>query len=119
MNGSDIDTTRTQARPLQPATVGELLDHEEALAVQRLRASLQQAGEDLCAAIDLRPSIRRHPILATGLGAALGFAGGPLLPRAFRWIVTAALHAPTLATQAPVGASGFVMTALRGLRTLR
>ena len=119
MSGSDIDTTRARARPLQPTTVEELLDHEEALAIHRLRSSVQRAGEAVCTAVDLRPSIQRHPLLAMGLGAALGFVGVPTVPYAFRWIVRTATRVPQLAAQMPGGTSGFVLNALRGFLARR
>ena len=73
----------------------------------------------MCAAADLRPNIRRHPLVATGLVAALGFVGVPIVPHAFRWIVRTATRVPQLAAQVPGGASGFALNALRGFRARR
>jgi len=66
----------------------ELLDQEEALAIQRITESVHSTGEELCSAAELRPTIRRHPFLAVGLGAAAGFFGGPLLVRSSRRLLT-------------------------------
>jgi hypothetical protein len=119
MSGFDIGTTRGRARPLPPATVEQVLDHEEALAIERIRSSVQRAGEELCAVIDLRPRIRRHPLLAAGLGAAFGFVGGPIAPGALGWIVRSASRVSHLAARMPGGAFGFVLSALRGFRARR
>jgi len=73
----------------------------------------------VCTAVDLRRNIQRHPLLATGLGAAFGFVGGPNVPRAFRWIVRSASRVPRFAAQVPGGASGFVLNALRDFHTRR
>jgi hypothetical protein len=70
-----------------PRTAAELLDREEALAIQRITNTLGSVGEDLCAATALRPAIRGHPLLAVGLGAVAGFFGGPVLLKASRRLV--------------------------------
>ena len=79
--------------------MGQLLDREEALAIQRISETLQNAGEGLCRATDLRARIQRHPYLYAGLGACLGFVGGPFVGR-------------TLARVLP----GLTLAALRGVR---
>jgi hypothetical protein len=58
-----------------------LLDREEALAIHRISASAERLGDELFTALDLRGQIRSHPLLAAGLGAFLGFVGGPLVLR--------------------------------------
>jgi hypothetical protein len=59
--------------------VKELLDHEEALALQRISGGLQRLGDELGQQLNYTDTIRDHPLLTTGLSALLGFVGGPLL----------------------------------------
>lgn len=97
----------------------ELLDHEEALALQGIVEALQRAGEGLAEAAALRSRIRRHPWLATGLSACAGFVGGPILLRlSARLLGATATGAPAHARRAgalPV----LAMTALRIARARR
>lgn len=92
MSTSGRNTAPTMTRELQPATAKELLDREEARAIQGLTDSVQRLGDDLCAATDLRGRIRRHPFLAVGLAAGtgvfLGCAGGSSVPRILRRILS-------------------------------
>jgi hypothetical protein len=119
MSESETHTTRTSPLPLPPATVEQLLEQEEARAIQRLASSLHRLEHDVLAAVELRARIRRHPFLATGLGAALGFAAAPLAPRILRWIVTAASGLPHLAARMPVGVACLVLASVRGARARR
>ena len=82
MSGSETGAAGTRPPRLQPTTAEELLDDEQARAIQEIAASVQRSGEELCGAAGLRPRIRRHPFVAMGLGAFLGFVGVPLVPRA-------------------------------------
>jgi hypothetical protein len=82
--------------------VEQLLEREEALATQSISEAVLHLGDELCSATDLRARIRRHPLLATALGAGLGFVGGPPLLRALRPFLRAAT----------------ALTSLRGLRGL-
>jgi hypothetical protein len=104
----------TVARP-RPRTVEQLLDHEEALAIQRISDSLQDLGGDLCRSTDLRGRIRRHPLLAAGLGACLGFLGGPFVLRTFKRALsaTSSLHIP--GARATYALPGLVLASLRGV----
>lgn len=68
--------TDTTPNP-RPRTAEELLDQEEARALQRMTHSVQRLGDDLCAATAARERIRRHPLAAVGLGAVIGFVVGP------------------------------------------
>lgn len=79
-----------------PRTVRELLDQEEARALQRLVGTAQRMGEDLCLETDLRRRIRTHPLLATGLGALAGFLASQLVPMATRRVLTASSAAVLL-----------------------
>ena len=79
MNASAATRPPTPRRA--PATAEEFLEREEALALQRLTSVVQRAADELCPASELRPLIRRHPFLATGLGAFLGFVSGPHMLR--------------------------------------
>ena len=87
------NTAKITTQELQPATAKELLDREEARAIQEITDSVQRLGDDLCAATDLRAKIRRHPFLAVGLstgtGVFLGCAGGSSVPRILRRILSA------------------------------
>jgi hypothetical protein len=96
--------------------VEELLDHEEALAIQRIAGSVQRLGDDVLAATDLRGRIRRHPFLAIGIGAVSGFIGGPLLLGAFKRVLTMTSSLPNPASQSPYALSGLVWNQLRRVR---
>ena len=95
----------------RPRTVEQLLDREEALALQRISAAVHQLGDDLCTATDLRGRIRRHPLLAAGLGACLGFVGGPFVRRTLERALGATARLPL-----PDGLAGVVLASLRGAR---
>lgn len=43
--------------------------------------AVQSLGDDVLAATDLRQRIRRHPWVATGVGAMVGYVGGPRVLR--------------------------------------
>lgn len=91
----------TRTPHLQAATAEEFLDHEEGLATQDIADSVQRLGNDLCASADLRRRIRRHPFLATGLGAVLGFVGGPLILRALERRVSMTSSVPMPVSRRP------------------
>jgi hypothetical protein len=93
-----------------------LLDQEEALALQQLTGSVQRLGEELSLASGLRPRIRRHPLLAVGLGALAGLLGGPALVRGSRRALGAL---PTALGLAPRGGHDLSSIALASLRALR
>jgi hypothetical protein len=61
----------------RPKTAEELLDREEAFALQRIACATERFGDDLCEAGRLRAHIREHPLVAVGLGGLLGFLCGP------------------------------------------
>ena len=103
----------------RPATAEELLDHEEALAIQRVAGSVQRLGDDVLAATDLRGRIRRHPLLAIGIGAVSGFLGGPLLLGALKRVMTMAAGVPNPASPRPYALSGLVWSQLRSVRARR
>src|SRR5690349_23443140 len=102
---STSGTRRARAK-----TVEQLLDREEALAIQRVSEALQHVGEELCGATDLRGRIRRSPYLAAGLGACLGFVGGP-------WVLRTLGHVLGAASAIPIPRA--VLASLRGIRGLR
>lgn len=114
-----MSTARTTTRQLQPATAAELLDQEEALAIQNVADSALRLGDDLSAAADLRGRIRRHPFLAIGLGAVAGFVGGPLLLRASKRLLSSASGVALAASARPQALSGFLRTSLRAVRARR
>lgn len=105
----------TTLRPA-PATVAALLDHEEALAIQKIADSVQRLGDDLCVATDLRRRIRRHPFLATGIGALAGFVGGPALLKVVQRISASIPSAPNSAPRPSHSLPGLVLATLRGVR---
>jgi len=99
--------------------VRELLDHEEALALQGIVEALQRAGEGLAEAAALRARIRRHPWLATGFSACAGFVGGPILLRVFARLLSAtSTGAPELARR-PSALPALAIAALRIARARR
>jgi hypothetical protein len=114
-----MGTVKTTTASLQPTTVEELLAREEALAIQRIAGSVQRLGEDVCAVADLRRRIREHPILSTGLGALLGFVGGPLVPRAVVRISKMTSRAAVPASGMPRTLPGLVWASLRAVRAHR
>lgn len=116
MNGSEMLTPRTTTQRL-PTTVEQLLDHEEALAIQRIADSVQRLGEDLCAATGARESIRRHPFVATGLGAVIGFVAGPLILKAFERILLATSSVTNSASPRTPAIPALVLTSIRAVRS--
>lgn len=119
MNASATSRTATQAQHSQPATVEELLDREEALAIQQLTRSVQQLGEDAQAALDLRRRIRSHPLLSAGIAAAAGFVAGPFLPRALRGLAGTSSFVSKTAAGSPRLVPGLVRAALDAARARR
>jgi hypothetical protein len=112
-----MSTITTKTRHRRPATAEELLDHEEALAIQRIAGSVQRLGDDVLVATDLRGRIRRHPFLAVGIGAFSGFVGGPLLLGTLERVMTMTAGIPNLPSVRPRALSGLVWARLRGIRT--
>jgi hypothetical protein len=100
-------------------TVEALLDHEEALAIQRIADSVQRLGDDLCAASGVREKIRRHPFLATGVGAVCGFVGGPLLLRACERLLVATTGISDSAQPSAHSLPELVRTSLRAIWSRR
>jgi hypothetical protein len=74
---------------------------------------VQVLGGDFCRATDLRGRILRHPLLATGLGACLGFAGGPFALRAIRRLMRAASKIAIHGAGAPYALPGLALASLR------
>jgi hypothetical protein len=110
-----MSTAKSTTAPLQPTTVEELLAHEEVLAIQRIASSVQRLGDDVFAAADLRRRIRKHPFLSTGLGALLGFVGGPLVPRAVVRISKMTSSVANPASLRPHTLPGLVWASLRAV----
>ena len=108
-----MTSTRTTTLHRQPVTADEFLDYQEALAIQRIASSVQRLGDDLCVAADVRQRIRRHPFLATALGALAGFVGGPLLLRNFRRLLTATSNMGNSTSRLPGNLPDLVMASLR------
>ena len=84
MSVSGTSPARATSTSSRPKTVEKLLDREEALALQRISETVARVGDDLLGATDLRGKIRRHPFLAAGLGAGLGFVAGHLVLRTIK-----------------------------------
>ena len=105
----------TITRP-RPRTVEQLLDREEALAYQHISAALRHAGEGLLEATDLREKVRRHPFLAAGLGAGLGFFGGPFILRTLKRVVSATSSIPIPGARPPYALPGILIESLRSVR---
>jgi hypothetical protein len=99
--------------------VDELLDNEEALAIQRIASTVQRFGDDLCVAADVRQRIRRHPFLATGLGAFAGFVGGPPILRTVVRLLTATSNKSKSTSPVPGNFPELVMASLRIARARR
>ncbi len=79
-------TARATTLQARPSTVEALLNREEALAIQTITSSVQRLGDDLCVAIELHRPTLRHPLLALGIGAFVGFVACPLFLRALMGI---------------------------------
>lgn len=119
MNASETSAARPTPPHPQPTTAEELLDHEEALALQKIADSARRLGDDVCAAADLRRRIRRHPLLASGLGVFVGYVGGPLFLRAFERILALTSSVPAPAARRPHTLPGLVLASLRVVRARR
>jgi hypothetical protein len=111
-----MNTTNAPTKQRQPATAEELLDHEEALAIRRLASSVERLGDDLCIAADLRPRIRRHPFIATGLAAIAGFVGAPLVLRTLGRVPTMGTSLANFALRRNHSLPALVLTSLRAVR---
>ncbi len=114
-----MSRTRTKTSHLNPATVSELLDYEEAMAIQGITATVQRLGTDILVATDVRNRIRRHPFLAVGIGACLGFVTGPFLLRNFKGILIAATTLPSRIPRPPHSLPGLVTASLSAFRARR
>ena len=113
MSESGTSRARAQDTRTRPRTLEQLLDREEELAILRIRDSLANAGSDLLRATDLRGRIRRHPLLAAGLGACLGFVGGPFALRTIRRLLGATSNLAIPGAGAPFALPGLVLASLR------
>ena len=111
-----MSTPRTRTLPFKAATEEELLDHEESRAIQRITGSVQRLGDDFLVATDLRERIRRHPFMATGIGALAGFVGGPLLFGAFRRTLAMTSTETNPASRPLQTLPRLLLTTLRGVR---
>ena len=99
--------TTLPAKPLPPpASLAELLDREQALAITGLLERFDHFGDDLKDLVDLPAQVRQHPLGSVGIGALGGFLASGLLVRL-------AGGAPNVANR--LGAH--VATLARGLRT--
>lgn len=116
MSASGTNPAGATIRRSRPRTVEQLLDREEALAFQRISEALRHAGEGLLEATDLRGKIRRHPFLAAGLGAGLGFFGGSFVLRALKRVVSATSGIPIPGARPPYALPGILIESLRGVR---
>ena len=77
MNAATENTahaTATSSAIRRPRTLDELLDREEALAMQGIREQAGLLGEDVLDALNLKEHIRRKPIGTSAILAALGVA---------------------------------------------
>lgn len=81
-----------------------------------MASSVQRLGDDLCAATHVRERIRRHPLTAIGLGAVLGFVGGPLVLGACKTLLTSAAGAARPSANRSGRVPGFFRASLRFLR---
>lgn len=114
-----MSAAKITMHPHPPATAEELLDREEARAIQHIVDAVQHVGSDLCAAADVRRRISRHPFLATGLGAFVGFVGGPLILQAVKGALTAASSLRNPITRPLHTLPGLALASLRIMRTGR
>ncbi len=65
----------------EPRTLREFLDREEARTLHELHQSASALGDDLKRIGHLEERVQRHPWLALGAAAAIGFAVAPLVSR--------------------------------------
>lgn len=114
-----MNTTSNTLQHRPPTTAEELLDHEEALAIQRIASSVERLGEGLCVATDLRPRIRRHPFLATGIAAVAGCVGAPLLLRALGRLPAVGSSLANFALRRNHSLPGLALASLRAVRARR
>jgi hypothetical protein len=114
-----MKASRTTSAHPQPTTIEALLAREEARAIQRIADSVQRLGDDVLTATELRSRIRRHPFLATGLGACLGFLGGPLMPSFLRRMSAMASGLTSPASRQPHTLPGIALASLRAVRAHR
>ena len=77
---------------------------------------MQKLGEGVCATAELRPRIRSHPFLATGLAALLGYVGGPLVLRGLERMLEAASGLPSAVAPHANRWTGITLASLRLLR---
>jgi hypothetical protein len=96
--------------------VEQFLEQEEARALQRVTASVERLGDDVCAASSVRERIRRHPLTAVGLGAVLGFVAGPPLLHAFQRLLGSSAGRAVAASNRSGALLGIVGSSLRSLR---
>lgn len=74
-------TTRTAP----PRTAREFLDRQQELEAHKLLAALREFGDDLERLTDVEQRVRKHPLVACGLAAGLGWMLGPrMLPVVWR-----------------------------------
>lgn len=113
MSESGTSPSRITRAVSRPKTVEQLLDREEALAVQRITHAVQRVGEEFAVATDLRARIRRHPYLSTALGACLGYLGGPLVGRTLKRALNATAGIPIPGGPAPRSLPGVILASVR------
>lgn len=85
-----------------PVTVAQLLDQEEAWAIEGLTDRIGRCGESSPGVERLRARIRRFPLFSAGLGALIGFVGAPIAVQSGRRLCEAA---GTLRGLSPTGPS--------------
>jgi hypothetical protein len=79
---------------------------------------VQYLGERVCATAEASPEIRRHPFLATGLAALLGYVGGPLVLRGLGRMLEAASGLSSAGAPQASGLTGSALAFLRRVRRL-
>jgi len=95
------------------ATVAELLDHEEELAIAQIVESVQRVADDALVATDLRARIRRHPAVALSLGACLGFVAAPLFGRTAKRALAATVKSKNLTPLQSHSLQEFALASMR------
>jgi len=73
-------------------------------------------GDDLLGTTDLRGRIRRHPFLAAGLGAGLGFVAGHLVLRTIKRAVSSPSRMSFPGARTAYDLAGVVVESLRKVR---
>lgn len=76
----------------EPRTLREFLDREEARTLHELGQSAAAFGQELKQVGQLEARVQRHPWLAIGAAAAIGFGAGPLVGRASGRVGSSALR---------------------------